>query len=329
MREIIKTKDLKVGMYIVLPARWMNHPFLTNQFVIKSDDQIKKITEYGFEEIAIDTAKGAAPVKAAPEQKSIKDEFMVPPIPWEPEKLVPPELREAIRDKTLAPEKKSRIVYESSIKLMGNLLKDPKVENIKEAKKGIAEVVDLIISDDATSSHLLKITAYDYYTYTHSVNVGVLSVLLSKSLFRKSYAHDMHELGAGFFLHDIGKVRVDPAIINKPGRLTDEEMRIIRQHPTLGYELLSETNQLTEECKIIVMQHHERENGIGYPKGLRGTDIHMYGRICCIADVYDALTSERSYKLRMNTFNSLKLMKEEMLHHFQKDIFEKFVLLFT
>jgi HD-GYP domain-containing protein (c-di-GMP phosphodiesterase class II) len=159
--------------------------------------------------------------------------------------------------------------------------------------------------------------------------VGVFSIMLAKHLFKSSDAHDMHELGAGFFLHDIGKVRIDPAIINKPGKVTDEEMDLIRTHPYQGYKILKETNQLTEECMVIVMQHHEREDGTGYPRRLKGDEIHTYGRICCIADVYDALTAERSYKQRLNTFDALKLMKEKLLNHFHQEMFEKFVLMFT
>jgi HD-GYP domain-containing protein (c-di-GMP phosphodiesterase class II) len=80
---------------------------------------------------------------------------------------------------------------------------------------------------------------------------------------------------------------------------------------------------------FIVMQHHEREDGTGYPRMLKGEQIHTYGRICCIADVYDALTAERSYKQRLNTFEALKLMKDQLLNHFHRELFEKFVLLFT
>ena len=105
----------------------------------------------------------------------------------------------------------------------------------------------------------------------------------------------MHELGAGFFLHDLGKVKIDTAIINKPGKLTAEEMRQMRRHPNLGFTILSKTKQLSEECKLIVLQHHERNDGTGYPNGLRGDAIHIYCRLCSLADVYDALTSVRPY----------------------------------
>src|ERR1700690_2947615 len=149
---------------------------------------------------------------------------------------------------------------------MGRLLDDPKSENIGEPKKGIAEIVDMVFSQDDTSYHLLRITSHDYYTYTHSVNVGILGILLAKELFNGTDAHDMHEIGAGFFLHDLGKVHVDPKIINKVGRLTEEEMRQMKTHPYQSYKILRETDQLSEECAIIALQHHEREDGTGYPR---------------------------------------------------------------
>jgi HD-GYP domain-containing protein (c-di-GMP phosphodiesterase class II) len=327
MRDTIQTKDLKLGMYVVIPSSWLKPPFLNREFKISSQEQIDKIMNYGLATIVIDTEKGIFTEKTA--TPPIDSSASKPPRTWEPDKLVPLELREAIHDKKLPSVTKSKIVYKCSLDLMGRLFEDPKTENIREAKAGIAEIVDLVISDDATSAALLKITSHDFYTYTHSVNVGVLSVLLCKSFFGRSDAHDLHELGAGFFLHDIGKVRIDPAIINKRGKLTAPEFSVMRTHPDQGYAILSETKQLTEECKIIVIQHHERQDGSGYPRRLSRDEIHAYGRICSIADVFDALTSERSYQKKLDTFSALKLMKEQLLEHFHQDMFEKFVLLFT
>jgi HD-GYP domain-containing protein (c-di-GMP phosphodiesterase class II) len=243
--------------------------------------------------------------------------------------IVPDELREAIHNAKLPPQEKAKAVQAHSVTMIRNLLDNPTAGNISDTKKVIADVVDLILTDDATSLYLLSITSHDFYTYTHSVNVGFLSVLLSKALFKKSTGHDMHELGAGFFLHDLGKVNIDPAIINKPGKLTEEEMTKMKQHPDIGYKVLYETNQLTHECKKIVMQHHERYDGKGYPLGLKGDEIHLYGRICSVADVFDALTSDRPYRQKLKPFPALKLMKEQMIEHFHKELFDKFVFLFT
>lgn len=320
MQKTIPIQNLKVGMYAILPDSWLKHSFLKNSFQITSQEQIAEIISSGYNGIIIDTSMGLS---------DDIEEAAVSKKEWKPEELVPPELREAIYDKTLPPEKKAKVVYSSSVDIMQKLLEDPKAENIGEVKKGIAEMADLIMSDDQTSAQLLKLTSHDFYTYTHSVNVGIFSMLLAKSVFKDSDAHDMHELASGFFLHDIGKVSIDHELINKQGKFTAEEMQLMKMHPEFGYKLLSDTSQLTKECRIIVMHHHERVDGTGYPKGLKGEDIHIYGRICCIADVYDALTSQRSYKPSRNTFEAFKIMKEEMLGHFSMNIFENFVLLFA
>ncbi|MBF0608738.1 MAG: HD-GYP domain-containing protein [Candidatus Magnetobacterium sp. LHC-1] len=328
MLKKIKVNDLKVGMYVILPTSWFNHPFLKSSFVLKDEGDISKIIKSGIGEVNVDTAKGVPVTVVETLSHDVPANFKVPKT-WEPETLVPDELREAVRDTTLSADKKARVVYNSATTIMARLLDDPRAKNISAAKEGINHIVDIIVSDDLTSHNLLQITSHDYYTYTHSVNVGLLSILLSKALFKGSDVHDMHELGAGFFLHDIGKVRVAPEILNKPGKLTEEEMMKMRAHPYQGYKILSETNQLTQECRYIVLQHHERADGTGYPKRLKADDIHLYGRIGCIADVYDALTSQRSYKPSMSPYDALRLMKEQMIDHFHKELFDKFVLLFS
>ena len=119
-------------------------------------------------------------------------------------------------------KQKAAKVQENSFSMMKNLLENPSAENIKEAKRGIYAVVDLILKDQDTLQHLINITSYDFYTYSHSVEVGILSVALAKSLFHDVKDHDFHALGAGFFLHDIGKINISKDIINKPGKLTEQ-----------------------------------------------------------------------------------------------------------
>lgn len=320
----VKAQDLRVGMYVQLPKKWFSHPFLKNEFLINSTAQIAKMIEIGLTDIAVDTQKSnyeENPVNAAKTVQPKQSPKSLPPI-------LPPDLQEAIHDKKLAPQEKAQAVHQHSVVMIHRLMDAPTTENIREAKKGVAEIVDMILADDKTNQHLLNITSHDYSTYVHSVNVGLLGVSLSKALFKKSHAHNMHELGAGFFLHDLGKVKININIINKPAVLTDEEIREMRLHPQLGYEMLNETHQMTEECKKIVLQHHERYDGAGYPLRLKGDDIHIYGRICSLADVYDALNSDRPYRAGIRSFEALNVMKVEMLAHFQKDLFEQFVLLF-
>ncbi len=103
----------------------------------------------------------------------------------------------------------------------------------------------------------------------------------------------------------------------------------MRMHPSYGEKRLKNHNHLSHECAHIVYQHHEREDGTGYPTGAHSHHIHDYARICTIADVYDALTSTRAYKKKLSSFDALRVMKNEMLSHFNKDLFREFVMLFT
>lgn len=323
--QVIKPAELKMGMYVVLPLAWHQHPFLKNNFLIQSETEIDKINEFGLKEITIDPSKSRlveAPSAEKPRGASGSGQQMTRP------PVVTEELISVIHDKSLPPENKSRLVRQHSITMMKALLENPTAQNIKEAQKGISEVVSLILTDDETLHYLLDITSHDFYTYTHSVGVGVMGIALAKSLFKDTANHDMRALGVGFFLHDVGKVGIDPSILTKPGKLTAEEMQEMKRHPALGFRLLNETKQLTEESKTIVLQHHERVDGTGYPKGLRGGEIHIYGRICSIADVYDALTSDRPYRKKMPPFAALKIMQDEMINHFQQELFQAFILMF-
>jgi HD-GYP domain-containing protein (c-di-GMP phosphodiesterase class II) len=332
----IDAGDLQVGMYVIMPTSWDEHPFLKNKFQLTSQAQIDKIIHFGLTQVLIDTEQSLPAALSSiehikkyetppPEERAQK-----PEAPSKEEKMLSmasDKLREAVRDRSLSAPEKSRIVRSNAMTMMNSLLEQPTAKNIRTAKVAIAEIVELILTDDDATSYLTKITSHDFYTYTHSVNVGLLAISMAKVLFRGSNAHDMHELGAGFFLHDLGKVQIDLAIINKPGRLTTDELTVMRNHPTIGFKLLHDARQLTEECKAIVLQHHERYDGTGYPKQLRGEEIHLYGKVCALADVFDALTSNRPYRKKMTPFDALILMKKEMINHFQKDLYEKFVLM--
>ena len=331
MIKLIRTKDLKFGMHIVLPGSISAQVFPENESKITSRKQINKIIDMGLHEVKIDTGKSM--FNYLHENAGLM-RFDHPGVVDEtrkdvPGKILPEELIDAINNRNLSARQKAGIVYKASIKLMKNLHGCPSAGNIKEAKRGIGLIVDMVLAQDDIAHRLLEIISNVTCEDSHSVNVGFLGLLVSKQLFAKQREHNMHELGAGFFLHDIGKVKIDPAIFSKPGKLTKAEMDIVKKHPYYGFKILQETDQLSHECSIIVMQHHERVGGNGYPMHLAGDRIHTYGRICSIADVYDSLTCERSYKEMLSPFEALNVMKNEMLHHYHKDVFEKFVLLFA
>ncbi len=346
MIKKIKVEDLKVGMYVMLGHSWLRHSFIKPNFRIASDKQIKKMISDGIKSVKVDMSKSKVAEdrdlfrdtlgsrddetsSAQPDSSQARTEIELPDEgEFNPMDQISEELHQAIQNTRIPPKTKAEVVYNHSLKMMTNVLDIPNAQNIQKSKKIVYSIVDHILADDETAQCMAQITSHDYYTYTHSVNVGMLSVLIAKSVFKGSYDHNMRELGAGFFLHDLGKCDIPLELINKAGRLSDDEWQVMRNHPSRGNRILGETNQLTKECGIIVMQHHEREDGSGYPFGIRKNDIHLYARICSIADVFDALTSTRAYKKKLPTFEALRVMKDEMIQFFNRDVFNKFVMIF-
>lgn len=322
MRKWVQAEELKIGMYVRIQGSWLSHPFAKNEFTIRSSRDIRKLADAGIEKVLVDFSKSEI------DEEELND-LISPDTPQEfkPGELIPLSLREAIQDKNLTPEQKASVIRTCSIEIMKGLLEAPTPENVRKAKQELYEVVDCILAEDEIAAYLTKITDHDLYTYTHSVNVGILSLLLARKYLSYSSAHDLRELGAGFFLHDLGKTRVDPSILNKQGPLTNTEMQEIQTHPKHSFDILQEADQVTAESRIITLQHHEREDGSGYPDGLRGESVHLYAQICSLADVYDALTCDRPYRQRLSPFQALKLMKREISGPLQKNLFENMIFL--
>ncbi|UCH63713.1 MAG: HD-GYP domain-containing protein [Fidelibacterota bacterium] len=314
MLRPVKVEDLKIGMYVTLGEQAHLLPLFEENFMITSEKQIVNIIDKGLALVDVDTEKSEVDVPVIEDFDQLD--------------TISKKFRETIEDKRTPPKEKAKAVYDHSIEMMKHVIETPTHDSILSGKQMVGDMVDLILADDETADCLTQITSHDYYTYTHSVNVGMFGVLLSKAAFSDHADHDMRELGAAFFLHDLGKCEVPSYVINKPGRLTEEEWDLMRQHPANGERILSETGHLTSECSLIVLQHHEREDGTGYPNRLSGYRIHVYAHICALADVYDALTSIRPYKKNLSVFQALKIMRDEMISHFNRDLFEKFVLLF-
>jgi HD-GYP domain-containing protein (c-di-GMP phosphodiesterase class II) len=136
---------------------------------------------------------------------------------------------------------------------------------------------------------------HDYHTFTHSANVAYYSVLLAKASGITDY-HELQQIATGALLHDIGKLDISETILNKRGRLNDDEWDIIKRHPTTGLRLLSSHDDLNFAQLMMAYQHHERMDGSGYPVGVSENNIHPWAQICAIADIYEAITSHRPYR---------------------------------
>lgn len=236
------------------------------------------------------------------------------------------EIEQALHDTTLPKKTKSRLIYNATSKLINDLFESEITsEKIHEAKQSVSKMLEGVIHDEITITSLIEVSSYDYYTYTHCVNVAVYSVGLGKEL--GLAARELERLGSGGILHDLGKAKVDISLINKPGKLTDEEFTKVKDHPALGYDLLRKLHEDDSVILSIVRHHHEKLNGKGYPDGLSSDGIDLYARIVAISDIFDALTTKRSYKPALSTFEALELMHHKMQGELDPKLLNLFILM--
>ena len=168
-------------------------------------------------------------------------------------------------------------------------------ETATKAEHTVQNITEEIIASQDLMVNMIDLKTYDNYTYCHSVNVGILSIVLGVSLGLNR--EKLYKLGTSAMMHDIGKVFINPDIIEKKARLTNDEFAEIKKHPALGYRYLQKTDYKLPPISLTgILQHHERVDGSGYPYGLKKNEISMFGRIISIADVFDAMTSDRPYR---------------------------------
>lgn len=187
---------------------------------------------------------------------------------------------------------------------------------------GVLASIDSLIDEVISNRHVLyslsEIRSVDSYTFAHSVNVCVLSCLLG--LHFGFSRDDLRELAIGALLHDIGKVKIAPELLGKAGRLAIHEMEEMKRHPRLGFEMLRECEGLSLRIAHVAYQHHERLDGRGYPRGLKGDAIHPFARIAMVVDTFDAMTSERVYRRAVPQHLSLSLIGRMAGRQFPLDV---------
>lgn len=185
-----------------------------------------------------------------------------------------------------------------------------------------SQLVAMFTTRGALAAKLLDIDHHDRYTYRHSVNVGMLFMLVASEWVVSQEV--LEELIFGAVLHDLGKAKVGAGIINKPGKLTDEEWAIMRQHPLWSAEMLLETDASPTSIGIA-RWHHEWINGHGYPDGLKGRELDRFVCLSAVCDVYDALTTSRSYRKRMDFAKAIEIILQDCGTHFDPEVAHAFI----
>ncbi len=227
-----------------------------------------------------------------------------------------------IKDKAVVSEELFDEIEGISFDLIYDVRSGERIKR-KEVQETMKDIVNHIHFKENTRCVILEKTKrYDAYTFTHMVNVSVLSVLIGMQLGLDK--DDLFALGQGGLLHDVGKTKIDISIINKRGRLDTEELREIQKHPSYGQDIILQSEINDERIIAPVLQHHEKIDGSGYPYGLKDKKIHFFAKIAAVADIYDALTTVRSYKKAMVPYKAVSIILS-MIKHFDPKVIKGFV----
>ncbi len=227
-------------------------------------------------------------------------------------------LSSIVADPDIQQARKAEILYSTCIALADQLYeKLPDQQEIQRVQNVSRSIAELVMQDENAFRHLFDVSNHDFYTATHMVNVCLTMVSLGLKM---GLDQDViHELGTGALLHDIGKLFVPTEILNCRRRLNSDEIDLMRSHVEKGYEYLLENTSLSEASLAVVFEHHERLDGSGYPRGLRGNEISIYGRMAGIVDCYEAMTAVRPYRGKtftlQQTLQHLKAQTPQQLDH--------------
>lgn len=318
MLKRVPVADLTLGMFLHrFDGAWMDHPFWRQNFLLESAEELGRIRASGVQAAWIDLARSVLP-----------DAALAPPPPTpaaapEPAAATPQrpaptrmedELRTAVKLCGQARECITTVFEEAR---MGRLTDS-------SAARGLVEdVCDSVLRNPGALISLARLKTADSYTYMHSVAVCALMVSLAAQLGLDT--QQTRDAGLAGLLHDIGKARVPLAVLNKPGKLTDDEFAVVRSHSEHGHAMLLECGDVGDAVLDACLHHHEKMDGTGYPERLQGAGISRIARMTAICDVYDAVTSDRPYKKAWDPAEAVRRMAEWSGGHFDKSLFQAFV----
>lgn len=226
---------------------------------------------------------------------------------------------QVLTDVNLNPAARFCAVKEVNRSIFLAALKSNQVESmVAVAGELAAELASAVCNEECTINILLGLLSHDYYTFTHMTNVGVYCLALAKMMGITAQA-ELASIAKGALLHDIGKRHIPAEILNKNSKLTEAEFRQVKLHPQIGFRELCRSD-LTWPQLMMVYQHHERLDGKGYPVGIGGDEMHFLGRVCTLADVYDALTSYRPYRRPMPGPQIRQFFHANVDRHFDRSL---------
>jgi putative nucleotidyltransferase with HDIG domain len=327
MLKRIHVQQLRLGMHLKeFCGSWMDHPFWRTGFVLKDMADLDLILASAIKEVWIDCGKGLDVAKGETVISELHEELLEAPAAQAPDlipgNLVPRDVKPVSAAQEV--ERAARICLEgkAAVVSMFEEVRMGKAVDVGGARQLVEDISDSISRNPGAIISLARLKTADDYTYMHSVAVCAMMVALAKQL--ELDEAQTRACGMAGLLHDLGKIAMPPEVLNKPGKLTDAEFAIIKTHPTEGYKMLKASPGVDELSLDVVLHHHEKVDGSGYPEQLKGDEISLFAKMGAVTDVYDAITSNRPYKSGWDPAESLRKMAE-WKGHFDDKVFQAFV----
>ncbi|QFY43385.1 HD-GYP domain-containing protein [Candidatus Methylospira mobilis] len=325
MTKKIHVSEVKLGMFIhEICANWLDHPFWNGSFALNSIDSLTKLKASGIKYVWIDVSRGIdvepriSMVTQENENRKIESVLhgAIADLPKTGRAVAIHEEIDNARKVLAKAQKKVEIMLLDA--RMGKALQIEDVMTVVyEINRSVARNSNALLS-------LVRLKNKDNYTYMHSVAVCALMMALGKQLGIRD--EQLPLLGEAGLFHDIGKAKIPETVLNKPGKLTDEEFTVIKQHPRLGWRILKQLPGINDLTLDVALHHHEKTDGTGYPDKLSGESLSLAARMGAICDVYDAITSERCYKNAWEPAEAIrKIASWQQNGHFDKKVFHAFV----
>jgi HD-GYP domain-containing protein (c-di-GMP phosphodiesterase class II) len=301
---------LEIGMYVSdLDKDWLDSPFLYQGFLIESQEDIKLLEQeckYVWIEPAIEMRRGKEEKHVLKKPKPQKTRYI--------NKLTMPREYEKSRNVFQASRQRTKTILDE-VALNGAI-------NTKEARKTVESCLDSILRNPNAMLWMSKVREANEYTAQHSLNVCILVIAFGRQLgFTKD---ELFSLGMCGLLHDVGKMRIPEAVLNKPGKLTAKELKQVQSHSIIGRNLLMTSTGIGQSVDVAY-SHHERIDGKGYPRGLKGNQISEYTKIISLADSFDAMTADRCYSPAMTPSAAVKEIYKHKGTQFDERLALKFI----
>jgi HD-GYP domain-containing protein (c-di-GMP phosphodiesterase class II) len=320
MLKKIDASQLRLGMFIHdLDCGWLDHPFVRNRFLLSTDEEIRKIRSARIRGVVIDCSKGLdvddAPTLA---EAQAQTEAEVQQIALKPALVTRVSVAEELQ--------RAAQIRRQAAGLVRTVMQDArlgKAIEVDQVSPVVQSITESILRNPGALLGLLRIKSKDDYTFLHSVSVCTLLVAFCRS--RNLDDETIYQAGLGGLLHDTGKALVPDTILNKPGRLTEEEFAVVKKHPQDGYDILCRSPGIGPIPLDITLHHHERRDGSGYPDRQGADEIGELAQMAAIVDVYDAITADRVYHKGIPAAEALRKMYEWSKFHFNPVFVQEFM----